>query len=453
MNRDSPSVMDWIRLSRDRYPLHYRKIKFEDCQLWKLNNGRIQHHTGGFFSVVGLRSHFQKLNGSTFEQPMIDQPEIGVLGFVVRQSENGWDWLLHAKTEPGNTNGTQIGPTVQATKSNYMQLHGGKPTEMLELFLTSNQAIHVFVDIEQSEQGDRFLGKYNRNMVIEVPFNFKQPSTELYKWFSGKSLKESLLENFTINTDSRSVIFCSDWSTLLEEGETEPFVRWHQKGSFGEQLLRSWQNKKSATEVSELIDILNLARSKNIQEYEVVGIDNLSEWYLDGWSLKSISKVRDPLLEFYEVNASGREVEIWCQPMMANKSAGQIILLCSQIDNCLKFWLRLGHEPGFKEGIQWSPSFVTGECHQNVPMVESILEHEHLIVHAQVSQSDEGGRFMNSVAVYQVIEISSTAASLLDATGADGAWVSLAGLKQLAAYKGMLSNELRSVASLLISWC
>ena len=35
-------------------------------------------------------------------------------------------YLLQAKVEPGNINKIQISPTVQATRSNYLRIHGGK---------------------------------------------------------------------------------------------------------------------------------------------------------------------------------------------------------------------------------------------------------------------------------------------------------------------------------------
>lgn len=41
---------------------------------------------------------------------------------------------MQAKIEPGNVNRIQISPTIQATKSNFMQTHGGKAPAYLEYF-------------------------------------------------------------------------------------------------------------------------------------------------------------------------------------------------------------------------------------------------------------------------------------------------------------------------------
>ena len=43
-------------------------------------------------------------------------------------------YLLQAKVEPGNINKIQISPTVQATKSNYLRIHGGKTIAFLKFF-------------------------------------------------------------------------------------------------------------------------------------------------------------------------------------------------------------------------------------------------------------------------------------------------------------------------------
>ena len=66
-----------------------------------------------------------------WDQPIIVQKEIGILGILKKNNK----YLLQAKFEPGNINKIQISPTVQATKSNYTQVHGGKKVPFLNYFL------------------------------------------------------------------------------------------------------------------------------------------------------------------------------------------------------------------------------------------------------------------------------------------------------------------------------
>ena len=58
----------------------------------------------------------------------IHQPEIGILGILTRLTGGAREYLMQAKQEPGNVDGAQVSPTLQATFSNYTQAHGGSLT-------------------------------------------------------------------------------------------------------------------------------------------------------------------------------------------------------------------------------------------------------------------------------------------------------------------------------------
>src|SRR4029077_14847778 len=100
-----------------------------------------------------------------WEQPIIDQPEIGILGIVVKQFEDQMLFLMQAKLEPGNPAGVQLTPTVQATRSNYTQVHQGAKPKYLDYFLERGTS-NVLVDQLQFEQGSTFLKKRNRNIIV-----------------------------------------------------------------------------------------------------------------------------------------------------------------------------------------------------------------------------------------------------------------------------------------------
>ena len=64
----------------------------------------------------------------------------------------------------------QVSPTIQATRSNFLQLHGGRRPAYLEYFLRDGSAaapaVRTLFDQVQSEQSSRFLGKRNRNVMV-----------------------------------------------------------------------------------------------------------------------------------------------------------------------------------------------------------------------------------------------------------------------------------------------
>ncbi len=70
----------------------------------------------------------------TWDQPIIYQKDNGILGIIRRNKNDGPEYLMRANVEPGNINKLQISPTVQATKSNYTRVHGGKKIKHINFF-------------------------------------------------------------------------------------------------------------------------------------------------------------------------------------------------------------------------------------------------------------------------------------------------------------------------------
>lgn len=109
------AIAHWLARYREHSRLVVQHIPFSQCLEWSFVDGVLQHSTGRFFSDVGQHCDDGPPHLKGLALPIIDQPEIGILGFVVKRGKAGWEWLLQAKTEPGNIGGTQVGPSVQAT--------------------------------------------------------------------------------------------------------------------------------------------------------------------------------------------------------------------------------------------------------------------------------------------------------------------------------------------------
>ena len=105
-------------------------VPLDSLQEWKFNkkNGNFFHKSNRFFSVQGMKSNEK-------EFPILVQPEIGILGFLASKVNGVLHFLVQLKIEPGNPNGVQLSPTVQATRSNYSQVHGGKLPTYLDFFI------------------------------------------------------------------------------------------------------------------------------------------------------------------------------------------------------------------------------------------------------------------------------------------------------------------------------
>ncbi len=127
---------------------------------WRLDKekGLLRHTSGKFFTIEGINVTTNWGKVKEWEQPIINQPEIGYLGIITREVDGILYFLLQAKIEPGNVNNVQLSPTLQATKSNYTQVHKGKKPLYLEYFQNAKPE-QILLDQIQSEQGSRFFKK------------------------------------------------------------------------------------------------------------------------------------------------------------------------------------------------------------------------------------------------------------------------------------------------------
>jgi oxidase EvaA len=163
------NIKEWIKQRNDAVSVRIENICFNEMDKWRLDKekGLLRHTSGKFFTIEGINVTTNWGKVKEWEQPIINQPEIGYLGIITREVDGILYFLLQAKIEPGNVNNVQLSPTLQATKSNYTQVHKGKKPLYLEYFQNAKPE-QILLDQIQSEQGSRFLRKRNRNIIIKI---------------------------------------------------------------------------------------------------------------------------------------------------------------------------------------------------------------------------------------------------------------------------------------------
>ena len=181
------------------------QVPLDEMDKWFLDHegDRISHESGRFFHIEGLHVKTNFGGELEWDQPIINQPEIGFLGFITRVFDGTRYFLMQAKMEPGNINTLQISPSLQATKSNFSQVHKGRRPHFLEYFNGEKQ-VKVLVDHLQTEQGARFFRKRNRNIVIEINEDIELPDE--FCWLTLGEMKALLKEDNILNMDTRSVL-------------------------------------------------------------------------------------------------------------------------------------------------------------------------------------------------------------------------------------------------------
>lgn len=165
-------------------------------------------------------------------------------------------FLMQAKIEPGNVNKIQISPTIQATKSNFQQKHGGKKPVYLDFFLNVRPE-NIIVDQIQSEQSSRFLGKRNRNIIIMVDEEVEVlPS---HRWMTLGTIKQLMKIDNIVNMDSRTALSCFPFCT------SDISVRdlWEMYEMFSDKaLFLSMYNNEKQTTAQFIVNIGDLKWKK-----------------------------------------------------------------------------------------------------------------------------------------------------------------------------------------------
>ena len=446
------NLENWINDQRLSCDMHVEELPWRESSEWQLDQTAIQHKTGGFFRVVGAGISVDGVRQPHLDQPLIDQPEIGILGFLLCGIDQDKKILVQSKPEPGNVGLVHAAPSVQATESNYKRRHRGKATPYLDYFLGTADCL-IVSDSLQSEQGTRFLGKYNRNMLVELPHMVEVAQSDAYRWVPVCELLELLNCDFYVNTDARSVFASSHWEKLSPSGK--PFTRWSNQEGLGASLLSSYQagESESVLLVQDILRKLDFCREVTDFQMSLVDLSVLSGWQVSETSISNIANAGFEVRHF-RVSTSEREVSRWDQPLVASTAEGSAILLAQEKNGVLHFLFNCRAEIGFREKCQYGPTILEAGSPQ-IFLASQDLETELQALVAQADlllsnqHSDEGGRFYRSVSQYGIYQLDTDA---VVPESDNLSWMSLRQIERLTKRKGVFSNEARSLISMLLGY-
>lgn len=202
-------VETWFRERRKCSKMKTKIIPIKQLNGWiqEAKTGNIRQVRRKFFSVIGIHTTTESREVKSWYQPIINQPEIGILGFLVKKINNVYHFLIQAKEEPGNLGAVQISPTLMATESNLLGVHGGKKVLYADYF-TGKRKVKVIARKKQSEEGARFYKKSNLNIVVEISKGQLNKVHENFKWVTFYQIKRLMQKANVVNAPARSVISC-----------------------------------------------------------------------------------------------------------------------------------------------------------------------------------------------------------------------------------------------------
>lgn len=203
---DTDALVAWVDELRRTVTMKVTPCPVKELRRWSTTpTGEIVHESGGFFQIVGVRVEGAEREVTGWDQPLVAQQKMGVLG-ILRTTENGTHYyLLQGKAEPGNWGLIQVSPTLQATYANMEQVHHGKRPAFMEYFV-DGAPYRVIYKRWLAEDGGRFLGKTNLNMIVEAEGLLAKPVPHDFRWFTLRQVKEMLLLDNYIGPHVRSIL-------------------------------------------------------------------------------------------------------------------------------------------------------------------------------------------------------------------------------------------------------
>lgn len=384
-------LLFWVQELNRTVHVSIEKNALEDSKFWFYDevNGEITNKNHSFFQIKGLR---ETVDGKTvLEQPIIIQDEIGYLGIICHKFDGIMHFLMQAKIEPGNINKIQLSPTIQATKSNFTQKHGGKKPAYLDYFINASSH-RIIVDQIQSEQSSRFYHKRNRNIIIEVDEEIEVlPS---HRWMTMEQIKEFMRIDNLINMDTRTVLSCLPFYCMVEEDFNAIFP--NQK-YLDQTLIASMRNTSDiGSNLTEIYQYINNYKMFDEKSTQLIPLKNLTSWEM----VNSELICEDPYsfkVVFCDIEIEGREVQKWTQPLFEATGIATFGLLTCVENGIRKFLVRAIPEVGSFDKIELGPT-VQREyiCHDEMNEIDAIFEQyvkEKDNVLFDVLLSEEGGRF------------------------------------------------------------
>lgn len=439
----------WFRGVAQRHYVHLERASLDELAQWERDpeRGDLRHSSGRFFSIHGLEVHDPGRPVPTWSQPIINQPEVGILGILVKEFDGVLHCLMQAKIEPGNVNGLQISPTVQATRSNYTRVHRGRAVPYLDYFLRPG-GHRVLADVRQSEQGSWFLGKRNRNMVVEVAEDVEV--LDGFCWLSLGQLHGLLGLEDMVNMDARTVLSCLPFS-----GGTAASALGDSTDELRAALVRSYTSGAALHPDADILSWITATRTLSGSYHRPIPLRQTRGWRDHGaWISHELGCYFDVI--GVHVTAGGREVAQWSQPMIEPRGTGVIAFLVRPFAGVLHVLAQIRTEPGFVDVAELGPTVqcIAGNYAHLPPsarprFLDEVLRAAPDRIHYDVVLSEEGGRFHHARNRYLIVE----APDGVDATAESAGfrWVTLRQLAGLLPHSHYLNVQARSLVACLHS--
>ena len=434
-------IISWIKRKNKEIVVKVDKIPFSSMNKWKIDgDGCLRHESGRFFSIEGIHIETDYGTKNSWEQPIINQPEVGYLGILTKEINGILYFLIQAKIEPGNVNCVQLSPTLQATKSNYSRVHQGKTPAYLEYFVNAKPN-QIILDQLQSEQGARFLRKRNRNIIIKIDDEVEEKDN--FVWLTLGQIKELMRHDNLVNMDTRTVLSGLDISNYLSAFDDVSLM-----SEVGKDMLLSAQTNHSLFTINEHLSWLAGLKAKYDLKVTPFPINKMLDWKI----LKGeISRPDNKFFKVIGVNVTieNREVTSWCQPLIQPMQEGICAFIIKKINGVYHFLVQAKLECGNFDVLELAPTVqcLTGVVdREHAPDFYDVITTASNTILYDVKQSEEGGRFYHEQNRNMIVEVDD---SFPIDTPIRFRWMTLHQIYQFLKFNNYLNIQARSLIAAL----
>lgn len=458
------NFMKWFQERKMAHKFAIEEIPFHDLNNWKFDKetGDLRHDTGKFFSIEGISVFTNFGSISTWTQPIINQPEIGILGIITKKINGILYFLMQAKMEPGNINIVQLAPTLQATRSNYTRVHKGGSPPYLQYFVDKSRS-RTLIDVLQSEQGARFLRKRNRNIIIEVKDDIEVQDD--YCWLTLAQIHKILRIDNIINMDARTVLSCIPYTNYsLANRQTESLVNVIKNSSHTPDVQIN-QGRYKNDLFESIIDMHNHLHTTD----EIIGwFTNLKVKYelrvtsiplhdVQQWT-KTRMDIHHDMNKYFSVIAclvetDSREVLNWTQPLIKPREQGIIAMLIKRINGVFHFLIQAKVEPGNFDILEMAPTVqcITGSYNNVSPKsrptyLNYVLNAREEQIRYSTLQSEEGGRFFREENRNMIIQVED---EFPEDVPENYIWMTLKQINDFTRYNNFVNVQCRCIVATL----
>lgn len=369
-------LLRWINLQKKNQLFNVKKKALTSLKEWNINKKEIYHKSKKFFKIIGIRikSNYYKRN---WDQPIIFQNEVGILGIIKNIKTE--KYLLQAKAEPGNINKVQISPTVQATKSNYSRIHGGKSIPYLKYFTKKNKYFSI-----QAEQAFRYFNKKNSNIITFISNNLNLGNS--FRWLSKSEIIYLLYKKNLINMDTLSV-----FSSFIKKNKVD--IPLNSKKSILKS--KSFFNKKYFLKSSK------------------INLSSLKRWNISSRKIVHKTKKYFSIIGI-KIESNKREVKKWYQPIIKGSKLAFAGFIIKEFNKTEHYLCRHILKPGSKSSTFTCTAHTSNlDAYKNnidLTIFQKRIIHKYFInrrsnILYNNILSDEGGRFFHSQIRYMACKL------------------------------------------------